>query len=82
MNLHSKYQHFLTVSVDGVKYDLSYCTGLICGNCVLQWRYIGGNNWGDCKNGTGAVGCGPQEEFRGCSDITIGMRKCKCIQLC
>ena len=26
---------------------------------------------GTCKNGTGAVGCGPQEEFRACADITI-----------
>ena len=24
-----------------------------------------------CPNGTGAVGCGPQEEFRGCADIKI-----------
>lgn len=30
-----------------------------------------GNNWGMCKNGTGAVGCGPQEEFRACADIQI-----------
>lgn len=25
-----------------------------------------------CGDGTGAVGCGAQEEFRACSDITIG----------
>lgn len=43
-----------------------------CGNCVLQWRYVAGNNWGMCADGTGAVGCGPQEEFRACADITIG----------
>ncbi|KAJ8921245.1 hypothetical protein NQ315_013717 [Exocentrus adspersus] len=42
-----------------------------CPHCVLQWRYIAGNNWGNCPNGTGAVGCGPQEEFRACADITI-----------
>ncbi|KAH0954937.1 hypothetical protein HN011_012323 [Eciton burchellii] len=46
--------------------------GLTCTQCVFQWRYIAGNNWGDCGNGTGAVGCGPQEEFRSCADITIG----------
>ncbi|XP_066592778.1 uncharacterized protein [Prorops nasuta] len=45
---------------------------LTCKQCVFQWRYIAGNNWGTCPNGTGAVGCGPQEEFRGCADITIG----------
>lgn len=38
----------------------------------MQWRYIAGNNWGMCEDGTGAVGCGAQEEFRACSDITIG----------
>lgn len=46
--------------------------GLECANCVLQWRYIAGNNWGMCPDGTGAVGCGAQEEFRACADINIG----------
>ncbi|XP_042873807.1 uncharacterized protein LOC122254270 [Penaeus japonicus] len=45
--------------------------GLTCKQCVLQWRYVAGNNWGKCENGTGMVGCGPQEQFRSCSDITI-----------
>lgn len=44
---------------------------LTCRQCVFQWRYIAGNNWGRCNNGTEAVGCGPQEEFRACSDVTI-----------
>ncbi|XP_046738538.1 uncharacterized protein LOC124406905 [Diprion similis] len=44
---------------------------LTCEQCVFQWRYVAGNNWGDCGNGTGALGCGPQEEFRACADITI-----------
>lgn len=39
---------------------------------MLQWRYIAGNNWGMCADGTGAVGCGAQEEFRACADINIG----------
>ncbi|KAK4323853.1 hypothetical protein Pmani_005492 [Petrolisthes manimaculis] len=42
-----------------------------CQQCVLQWRYVAGNNWGKCENGTGMVGCGPQEQFRSCADITI-----------
>ncbi|XP_033216760.1 uncharacterized protein LOC117172708 [Belonocnema kinseyi] len=46
--------------------------GLTCAQCVFQWRYVAGNNWGKCENGTGAVGCGPQEEFRSCADIAIG----------
>lgn len=45
---------------------------LECERCVLQWKYIAGNNWGICKDGNGAVGCGPQEEFRACSDVAIG----------
>ncbi|PNF41958.1 hypothetical protein B7P43_G14640 [Cryptotermes secundus] len=45
--------------------------GLTCTQCILQWRYIAGNNWGTCENGTGAVGCGPQEEFRACADVEI-----------
>ncbi|CAD6995484.1 unnamed protein product [Ceratitis capitata] len=45
--------------------------GLTCNHCVLQWRYIAGNNWGICADGNGAVGCGPQEEFRACSDIAL-----------
>ncbi|XP_013167702.1 PREDICTED: uncharacterized protein LOC106117803 [Papilio xuthus] len=45
-----------------------------CSHCVLQWKYIAGNNWGTCEDGSGAVGCGPQEEFRACADIAIGGR--------
>ena len=44
---------------------------LTCKHCVMQWRYIAGNNWGMCPNGTGAVGCGPQEEFRACADVAV-----------
>lgn len=35
----------------------SILKGLECGNCVLQWRYIAGNNWGMCDNGTGKLNC-------------------------
>lgn len=38
---------------------------------VLNAFLFQGNNWGNCPNGTGAVGCGPQEEFRACADISI-----------
>ncbi|XP_023944729.2 uncharacterized protein LOC112050654 [Bicyclus anynana] len=52
-----------------VKYRLP--KGLTCDHCVVQWRYIAGNNWGVCEDGTEAVGCGNQENFGACSDITI-----------
>ncbi|XP_046658019.1 uncharacterized protein LOC124352541 [Daphnia pulicaria] len=45
--------------------------GLICENCVLQWLYNTGNSWGVCANGTGALGCGNQETFVNCADISI-----------
>lgn len=39
---------------------------------MIQWKYIAGNNWGVCPDGNGAVGCGPQEEFRACADVSVG----------
>ncbi|XP_055905596.1 uncharacterized protein LOC129941269 [Eupeodes corollae] len=45
--------------------------GLNCKHCVLRWSYQAGNNWGYCEDGSGATGCGPQENFKGCSDISI-----------
>lgn len=52
-----------------VKYRLP--KGLHCVHCVLQWRYVAGNSWGDCNNGTSQLGCGNQETFGACSDISI-----------
>lgn len=46
-------------------------SGYRCNHCVLQWTYVAGNNWGICADGSGSLGCGPQEHFRGCSDIRI-----------
>lgn len=44
---------------------------LICDHCVLRWTYRSGNNWGQCSDGTFALGCGPQETFKNCADISI-----------
>nr|XP_039266274.1 uncharacterized protein LOC120341779 [Styela clava] len=46
--------------------------GVECNQCVLQWRYHTGNSWGCDNNGACCVGCGDQEEFYGCADISIG----------
>ncbi|PVD36901.1 hypothetical protein C0Q70_03892 [Pomacea canaliculata] len=48
--------------------------GIRCTQCVLQWRYVAGNNWG-CE-GSGqkkrcGLGLGPQETFVNCADIAI-----------
>ncbi|CAF1047713.1 unnamed protein product [Adineta ricciae] len=46
--------------------------GLSCSHCVLQWRYHAGNNWGtDGTTGRSCLGCGYQEEFYNCADISI-----------
>jgi len=45
--------------------------GVTCDKCVIQWNYRAGNNWGQCEDGSYATGCGPQETFRGCSDVKI-----------
>lgn len=36
-----------------------------------NFKVLSGNSWGECGNGTGANGCGNQEHFRTCSDISI-----------
>lgn len=38
----------------------------------MYFFIFSGNNWGNCKNGTYALGCGSQETFKACSDISIG----------
>ncbi|OXA54698.1 hypothetical protein Fcan01_10849 [Folsomia candida] len=41
----------------------------------LGWHHVKArlpsNSWGECEDGSYAVGCGNQETFRGCSDIAI-----------
>lgn len=44
---------------------------LVCEHCVIRWNYVTGNQWGTCSDGQGAIGCGNQETFRSCSDVTI-----------
>lgn len=46
--------------------------GLQCQQCILQWTYVAGNNWGTNADGHTCIGCGAQEHFRACSDISIG----------
>lgn len=42
-----------------------------CEHCVIRWRYLTGNQWGTCANGTSGLGCGDQAEFRNCADVII-----------
>ncbi|XP_077538197.1 uncharacterized protein LOC144150219 [Haemaphysalis longicornis] len=45
--------------------------GVTCEHCVLRWHWRSANNWGDCGDGTMALGCGPQETYRNCADVAI-----------
>jgi len=47
---------------------------LTCNQCVLQWWYRGGNNWGCEGRGSSrrcGMGYGPQEHFVNCADVEI-----------
>lgn len=39
--------------------------------CKPSLQFIIGNSWGVCANGSQGMGCGAQEHFRTCSDISI-----------
>lgn len=69
---------------DGLSYELdaSKGTGLFtmsvdlptnktCEHCVFRWHWRSANNWGVCEDGSEAIGCGYQEIYRNCADISI-----------
>jgi hypothetical protein len=57
---------FLCHSVS-VHIDIDNCT------CTLiPFLAFSGNSWGTDKNGTSCLGCGLQEVFKNCADISIG----------
>lgn len=66
-----KNEYTIGSAIGDYKVLLKLPTNLTCNHCVLRWQYIAGNNWGWCGDGTGKLGCGPQENFRSCSDIKI-----------
>lgn len=42
-----------------------------CENCILRWHWKSANNWGACEDGSERVGCGYQEIYRNCADISV-----------
>lgn len=64
-----KYQ--ISKDMEEVTTDIVLPEGFTCERCVFRWHYNTGNNWGQCANGSYEQGCGPQETFRSCADITI-----------
>uniref|UniRef100_T1JL38 Chitin-binding type-4 domain-containing protein n=1 Tax=Strigamia maritima TaxID=126957 RepID=T1JL38_STRMM len=76
--------HILDIEGHGKKYNISSPDQTLevelkltlpedvkCDHCVLQWHWRTSNFWGMCDNDTGALGCGPQEVYRNCADISI-----------
>ncbi|KAK3599706.1 hypothetical protein CHS0354_037179 [Potamilus streckersoni] len=75
-------QYPLQLVDGGYKYDitnndahthnilLNLPQGLTCTQCILQWTYIAGNNWG-CDGENCGLGLGSQENFVNCADIAI-----------
>ncbi|XP_045164026.2 uncharacterized protein LOC123528343 [Mercenaria mercenaria] len=51
-------------------FQLDMPQGVVCTQCILQWKYNAGNNWGCDEEGCG-MGVGPQEQFINCADIAI-----------
>ncbi|XP_023246710.1 uncharacterized protein LOC106644009 [Copidosoma floridanum] len=54
-----------------VKIQANLPEDFVCPHCVFRWHYYCGNNWGVCEDGTEGLGCGNQEVFRGCADVSI-----------
>ncbi len=54
-----------------IEYRVKLPDDVTCSRCVFQWTYVTGNTWGKCEDGSEAVGCGNQETFRNCADISI-----------
>lgn len=42
-----------------------------CERCVLRWHWRSANNWGVCDDGSEGIGCGYQEIYRNCADISV-----------
>ncbi|XP_012938843.1 proline-rich extensin-like protein EPR1 [Aplysia californica] len=61
----------LGTKISAVPVEVKLPAGVTCSQCVLQWKWHVGNSYGQDGQGNGCKGCGPQEEFYGCSDISI-----------
>lgn len=42
-----------------------------CEHCIFRWHWTVANNWGTCTDGSGAIGCGYQEVYRNCADVSV-----------
>ncbi len=54
---------------------------VICSQCIIQWKYHAGNNYGKSYAGEACLGCAEQqEEFFNCADIAIVTDKMQFLQ--
>jgi len=44
---------------------------LTCEHCTIQWKWHTANSWACDDDGECCTGCGMQEEFYGCADVSI-----------
>ncbi|XP_022664604.1 uncharacterized protein LOC111251826 isoform X2 [Varroa destructor] len=65
------YRYYVPIKRAGIFNVRLRVPNISCTQCVFQWTYTAGNNWGTCDDGIQEVGCGPQETFRGCADVSI-----------
>ena len=79
--MYSSYYATAGVGIKRMRVELP--ANMSCSQCILQYTYTAGNNWGtgpqsaevvsqDCLKLEGKTGCGNQETFRGCADICVG----------
>ncbi|EDW66767.1 uncharacterized protein [Drosophila virilis] len=64
-------KYYISSKTGSFDVTLKLPSGVSCQHCVLRWTYTAGNNWGVCEDGSGAMGCGAQETFKNCADISI-----------
>ncbi|XP_043656746.1 uncharacterized protein LOC122622399 [Drosophila teissieri] len=64
-------KYYINTTTGDIPVTVKLPNDLNCIHCVLRWTYTAGNNWGVCEDGTGAMGCGAQETFINCADISV-----------
>ena len=60
-NLEHNTSEYLNIQINLIKISFHF---------LFKWTYRTANSWGT-EDGVSCVGCGPQEHFRACADISI-----------
>jgi len=74
LHLNSGEEHYqLAGNIKGpINMEVKLPEGVTCEHCVLRWKWNAGNSWGtDAVTGRGCIGCGFQEQFYSCADVSI-----------